>query len=59
MGKKNLLIVTEHYPCGTQEGFLENEIRELARLYRVYLVTTDVERQMTHPHPKDVIFCRP
>lgn len=57
--KQNLLIVTEHYPCGTQESFLENEIEELKKLYRVHVVTLDTERQMSQKLPKDVVFYRP
>ena len=57
--KQNLLIVTEHYPCGTQESFLENEIEELKKLYRVHAVTLDTERQMSQKLPKDVVFYRP
>lgn len=57
--KQNLLIVTEHYPCGTQESFLENEIEELKKLFRVHVVTLDTERQMSQKLPKDVVFDRP
>ncbi len=57
--KQNLLIVTEHYPCGTQESFLENEIEELKKLYKVHVITTDLDRQMSQSLPKDVVFYRP
>ena len=57
--KQNLLLVTEHYPCGTQEGFLENEIEYLKELYRVHVITTDTARLMTRALPKGVVFSRP
>ncbi len=57
--KQNLLLVTEHYPCGTQEGFLENEIEYLKELYRVHVITTDTDRLMTRALPKGVVFSRP
>ncbi|MGI5893918.1 MAG: glycosyltransferase [Candidatus Merdivicinus sp.] len=57
--KQNLLIVTEHYPCGTQESFLENEINELKKFYKVHVITTDTERLMSQSLPKDVVFYRP
>ena len=57
--KQNLLLVTEHYPCGTQESFLETEIEYLKELYRVHVITTDTDRLMTRTLPKDVIFSRP
>ena len=28
---QNLLLVTEHYPCGAQESYLETEIEYLTR----------------------------
>ena len=57
--KQNLLIVTEHYPCGTQESFLENEIQELKKLYKVHVISLDTERLMSQSLPKDVVFYRP
>ena len=57
--KQNLLVVTEHYPCGTQERFLENEIQELKKLYRVHVISLDTERLMSQSLPKDVVFYRP
>lgn len=57
--KQNLLLVTEHYPCGTQEGFLESEIEYLKELYRVHVITTDTDRLMTRALPKGVVFSRP
>ena len=60
MGKKqNLLLVTEHYPCGTQELFVETEIRFLAEKYNVHVVCTDPERLMTRSLPRGVTFSRP
>ena len=49
--KQNLLLITEHYPCGTQEGFLESEIEYLKELYRVHVITTDTDRLMTRALP--------
>lgn len=57
--KQNLLLVTEHYPCGTQESFLENEIEYLSQLFRVHIITTDTDRLMTRALPKGVVFSRP
>lgn len=57
--KQNLLIVTEHYPCGTQESFLENEINELKKLFKVHVITTDTNQLMSQSLPKDVVFYRP
>ena len=42
--EQNLLLVTEHYPCGFQEAFLESEIDYLARLYNVHIITTDTDK---------------
>lgn len=57
--QQNLLLVTEHYPCGFQEAFLEAEIEYLTRLYNVHVITTDTDRLMTRPLPRGVTFSRP
>ena len=57
--RQNLLLVTEHYPCGVQESFLEMEIEYLTRLYNVHVVTTDTDRLMTRALPRGVTFSRP
>ena len=57
--QQNLLLVTEHYPCGFQEAFLESEIDYLTRLYNVHVVTTDTDRLMTRALPRGVTFSRP
>jgi len=57
--KQNLLLVTEHYPCGSQEVFLETEILYLAERYNVHVVCTDIDRLMTRALPKGVTFSRP
>ncbi|MBQ4051257.1 MAG: glycosyltransferase [Oscillospiraceae bacterium] len=57
--QQNLLLVTEHYPCGFQEAFLESEIEYLTRLYNVHVITTDTDRLMTRALPRGVTFSRP
>lgn len=57
--QQNLLLVTEHYPCGTQEAFLESEIDYLTRLYNVHVITSDTDRLMTRALPRGVTFSRP
>lgn len=57
--QQNLLLVTEHYPCGFQEAFLESEIDYLTRLYNVHVITTDTDRLMTRALPRGVTFSRP
>lgn len=57
--EQNLLLVTEHYPCGFQEAFLEAEIEYLTRLYNVHVITTDTDRLMTRALPRGVTFSRP
>lgn len=56
---QNLLLVTEHYPCGAQETYLETEIEYLTRYYNVHVITTDTDHLMTRTLPKDVTFSRP
>ena len=56
---QNLLLVTEHYPCGEQESYLETEIEYLTRYYNVHVITTDTDRLMTRALPKEVTFSRP
>ena len=56
---QNLLLVTEHYPCGAQESYLETEIKYLTRYYNVHVITTDTDRLMTRALPKEVTFSRP
>ncbi len=56
---QNLLLVTEHYPCGAQESYLETEIEYLTRYYNVHVITTDTDRLMTRALPKEVTFSRP
>lgn len=56
---QNLLLVTEHYPCGAQESYLETEIQYLTRYYNVHVITTDTDRLMTRALPKEVTFSRP
>lgn len=57
--EQNLLLVTEHFPCGTQESFLETELEFLSQAYNVHVVTTDTDRIMTRSLPKSVTFSRP
>lgn len=57
--EQNLLLVTEHYPCGVQESYLETEIEYLKQYYNVYVITTDTDRLMTRTLPKEVTFSRP
>jgi len=57
--EQNLLLVTEHYPCGVQESYLETEIEYLTKYYNVHIITTDTDRVMTRTLPKDVTFSRP
>ncbi len=57
--EQNLLLVTEHYPCGFQEAFLESEIDYLARLYNVHIITTDTDKLTIRSVPRGVTFSRP
>ncbi len=57
--EQNLLLVTEHYPCGAQESYLETEIEHLTKYYNVHIITTDTDRMMTRTLPKEVTFSRP
>ncbi len=59
MEKENLLLVTEHYPCGERERFLETEIDFLAQKYHVIIFSTYTDHMMTRSIPKGVTFLRP
>ncbi len=61
MAKKpqNLLLVTEHYPCSSQESFLETELPFLTKFFNVYIVTRDTDQQMHRILPEGVVFTRP
>ena len=57
--QKNLILVTEHYPCSNQESFLETEIPYLARFFNVHVVTRAVDERMSRILPNGVTFSRP
>jgi len=56
---KVLVLITSHYPFGTGESFIEQEIKHLSRNFeRIIIIAQDVSGEKTRETPENVILYR-
>lgn len=56
---KNLVLITSHFPFGTGESFIEQEIKYLSRSFeRIIIIAQDVTGEKTRVTPENVTIYR-
>ncbi len=56
---KSLVLITSHYPFGTGESFIEQEIKHLSRNFeKIIIIAQDVTGEKTRETPENVILYR-
>jgi len=56
---KNLVLITSHFPFGTGESFIEQEIKHLSRNFeKIIIIAQDATGEKTRETPDNVIIYR-
>jgi len=56
---KSLVLITSHYPFGTGESFIEQEIKYLSRIFeKIIIIAQDVTGEKTRATPENVTIYR-